>query len=154
MLNESQLGALEKAETDKEAHGEFESECSRYCRAHDTFRVGTLKGGGRVYLQTFLDAYSKVAFAKLYDRKTPLVAVLNDRIAASLMSMGVAQPDSDRPLHRVLRRARAARVRSGPATPDRQAVLRYSRSLDPAALHESLLLGRDELPRAGQPVPL
>jgi hypothetical protein len=29
---------------DKEAHGEFESECPGYCGAHDTFYVGTLKG--------------------------------------------------------------------------------------------------------------
>jgi hypothetical protein len=29
---------------------------------------------GRIYQQTFVDTYSKVAFAKLYDRKTPLTA--------------------------------------------------------------------------------
>jgi transposase InsO family protein len=34
--------------------------------------VGNLKGVGRVYQQTFIDTYAKVAFAKLYDRKTPL----------------------------------------------------------------------------------
>ncbi len=80
VLNESQLAALEKA--DKEAHGEFESECPGYCGAQDTFYVGTLKGVGRVYQQTFLDTYTKLAFAKLYDRKTPLVAadLLNDRV--------------------------------------------------------------------------
>src|SRR5262249_55001040 len=33
-----------------------------------------LKGVGRVYQQTFLDTHTKLAFAKLYDRKTPLVA--------------------------------------------------------------------------------
>jgi transposase InsO family protein len=44
--------------------------------------VGTLKGVGRIYQQTFIDTYSKVAFAKLYDRKTALVAadLLNDRV--------------------------------------------------------------------------
>ena len=31
-----------------------------------------MKGVGRIYQQTFVDTYSKVAFAKLYDRKTPL----------------------------------------------------------------------------------
>jgi hypothetical protein len=36
--------------------------------------VGTLKGVGRSYQQTFSDTYSKVAFAKLYDRKTSLTA--------------------------------------------------------------------------------
>lgn len=46
------------------------------------FYVGTLKGVGRVYQQGFIDTYSKVAFAKLYDRKTPLTAadLLNDRL--------------------------------------------------------------------------
>ena len=49
VLTESQLVALEKAKGDKEAHGEFESECPGYCVAQDTFYVGTLKGVGRVY---------------------------------------------------------------------------------------------------------
>jgi hypothetical protein len=31
-----------------------------------------LKGIGRVYQQTVIDTYAKVAFAKLYDRKTPI----------------------------------------------------------------------------------
>ena len=35
----------------------------------DTFYVGTLKGVGRIYRQTFIDTDSKVGFAKLYDRK-------------------------------------------------------------------------------------
>lgn len=44
--------------------------------------VGTLKGVGRVYQQTYVDTYAKVAFAKLYDRKTPITAadLLNDRV--------------------------------------------------------------------------
>src|SRR5260221_2625423 len=82
LLTEAQIAALEKAKDDKEAHGEFESECPGYCGAKDTFYVGTLKGVGRVYQQTFIDAYDKVAFAKLYDRKTPITAaeILNDRV--------------------------------------------------------------------------
>ena len=32
------------------------------------------KGVGRVYQQTVIDTYAKVAFAKLYDRKTPITA--------------------------------------------------------------------------------
>jgi transposase InsO family protein len=82
VLTESQLAALEKAQTEKEAHGEFESECPGYCGAQDTFYVGTMKGVGRIYQQTFIDTYTKVAFAKLYDRKTPLTAadLLNDRV--------------------------------------------------------------------------
>lgn len=82
VLTESQLAALEKAKTEKEAHGEFESECPGYCGAQDTFYVGNMKGVGRIYQQTFVDTYSKVAFAKLYDRKTPITAadLLNDRV--------------------------------------------------------------------------
>jgi len=37
---------------------------------------------GRIYQQTFIDTYSKVVLAKLYDRKNALVAadLLNDRV--------------------------------------------------------------------------
>jgi transposase InsO family protein len=82
ILTESQLAALEKAKAEKDAHGEFESECPGYCGAQDTFYVGTMKGVGRIYQQTFIDTYTKVAFAKLYDRKTPITAadLLNDRV--------------------------------------------------------------------------
>ena len=82
VLTEGQLVALEKAKAEKETHGEFESECPGYCGAQDTFYVGTMKGVGRIYQQTFIDTYAKVAFAKLYDRKTALTAadLLNDRV--------------------------------------------------------------------------
>jgi transposase InsO family protein len=81
LLTESQLAAMEKAKQNKEAHGEFDSECPGYCVAQDTFYVGTLKGVGRVYQQTFIDTYSKLGFAKLYDSKTPITAAdtLTDR---------------------------------------------------------------------------
>jgi transposase InsO family protein len=82
ILTEAQLAALEKAKVDKEAQGEFESEGPGYCGAQDTFYVGTLKGVGRISQQTFLDTSSKVAFAKLYDRKPSLTAadLLNDQV--------------------------------------------------------------------------
>ena len=82
VLTEAQIVALEKAKTEKEAHGEFESEHPGYCGAQDTFYVGNLKGVGRIYQQTFIDTYAKVACAKLYDRKTPITAadLLNDRV--------------------------------------------------------------------------
>jgi hypothetical protein len=82
ILTEAQVAALEKATADREAHGEFESECPGYCGAQDTFSVGTLKGVGRIGQQTFIDTSCTVAFAKLYDRKTPLTAadLLNDRV--------------------------------------------------------------------------
>ena len=82
VLTEAQVVALEKAKADKEAHGEFVSECPGYCGALDTFYVGTMKGVGRIYQQTFIDTYSKVGFAKLYEDKTPITAadILNDRV--------------------------------------------------------------------------
>lgn len=82
ILTEAQLTALEKAKQEQEACGEIETEHPGYLGAQDTFYVGTLKGVGRIYQQTFIDTYSKVAFAKLYDRKNALVAadLLNDRV--------------------------------------------------------------------------
>jgi transposase len=44
ILTESQLAALGKAKADKEAHGEFESECPGYCGAQDTFGACTRAG--------------------------------------------------------------------------------------------------------------
>jgi hypothetical protein len=63
----------------------------------DTFYVGTLKGVGRIYQQTVIDTYAKVAFAKLYDRKTPITAteILNDQVVPFFDEHGI-------PLSRVL----------------------------------------------------
>jgi transposase InsO family protein len=82
VLTEEQLAALERAKHQKEAHGEIETEHPGYLGSQDTFYVGTLKGVGRIYQQTFIDTYCKVAFAKLYDRKNALVAadMLNDKV--------------------------------------------------------------------------
>ena len=77
VLTEAQLAALEKVKTEKEAHGEFESEHPGYCGAQDTFHVGNLKGVGGVYQQTFIDTYAKVACVKLYDRKTLITIIDN-----------------------------------------------------------------------------
>src|SRR5215472_4829439 len=71
LLTEAQIVALEKAKADKEAHGEFESECPGYCGAQDTFYVGTLKGVGRIYQQTVIDTYAKVAFAMTARPRSP-----------------------------------------------------------------------------------
>jgi transposase InsO family protein len=91
VLTEAQVVALERARQDNEAYGEFESECPGYCVAQDTFYVGTLKGVGRIYQQTCIDTYSKVVFAKLYDRKTPITAadLLNDRVVPFFDEHGV-----------------------------------------------------------------
>ncbi len=78
-----------KAKTEKEVHGEFESECSGYCGA---FYVGNMKGRGRIDQQTFFDTDAKVVFAKLYDRKTPITAaeILNDRVLPFFEAQGIA----------------------------------------------------------------
>jgi hypothetical protein len=82
ILTEDQVRALEKAKEEKQAHGEIETAHPGYLGAQDTYYVGTIKGVGRIYQQTFIDTYSKVAQAKLYDRKNALVAadMLNDRV--------------------------------------------------------------------------
>jgi len=82
ILTESQLKAMEKAKEEKEAHGEIETEHPGYLGAQDTYYVGTIKGVGRIYQQTFVDTYCKVVFAKIYDRKNALVAadLLNDKV--------------------------------------------------------------------------
>ena len=82
ILTESQLAALERAKEEKQVHGEIETEHPGYLGAQDTFYVGTLKGVGRIYQQTFIDTYTKVAVVKLYDRKNALVAAdtLNDQV--------------------------------------------------------------------------
>jgi len=82
ILTESQLVALERKKHDDEACGEIETAHPGYLGSQDTFYVGTFKGVGRVYQQTFVDTYSKVAFAKLYTTKTPITSadILNDRV--------------------------------------------------------------------------
>src|SRR5690606_16121388 len=82
VLTESQLSALERAKEEKKAHGEIETHHPGYLGAQDTYYVGNIKGVGHIYQQTFIDTYSKVAFAKLYDRKNALIAadMLNDQV--------------------------------------------------------------------------
>lgn len=82
ILTEAQLQALERAKEEKVLQGEIETEHPGYLLAQDTYYVGTIKGVGRIYQQTVIDTYSKIAFAKLYDRKNALVAadMLNDKV--------------------------------------------------------------------------
>lgn len=82
ILNDAQVAALEKKKHDDEVCGEIETAHPGYLGSQDTFYVGNLKGVGRIYQQTFVDTYSKVAFAKLYITKTPITAadVLNDKV--------------------------------------------------------------------------
>ena len=43
--------------------------------AVDTFFVGTLKGIGKIYLQTVIDTFSRYAWGQLHTSKIPLTAV-------------------------------------------------------------------------------
>ena len=82
ILTESQLVALERSRDEKEAHGEIETEHPGYLGAQDTYYVGTIKGVGRIYQQTFIDTYCKIAFAKVYTVKNAITSadLLNDRV--------------------------------------------------------------------------
>jgi hypothetical protein len=91
VLTEQQVRAMEKAKQEKEAHGEIDTAHPGYLGAQDTYYVGTIQSIGRIYGQTFIDTYSKVAFVKLYDRKNALVAadMLNDRVLPFFEEQGV-----------------------------------------------------------------
>lgn len=82
ILTEEQVAALEKLKEKKEASGEIETEHPGYLGSQDTYYVGTIKGIGRIYQQTFIDTYSRVAMAKLYTEKTAITAadMLNDQV--------------------------------------------------------------------------
>jgi transposase InsO family protein len=100
VLTEAQVVALEKKQEDDVAHGEIETAHPGYLGSQDTFYVGTIKGVGRIYQQTFVDTYSKWAAAKLYTTKTPITAadLLNDRVLPFLaeQEMGLIRVLTDR----------------------------------------------------------
>jgi transposase InsO family protein len=82
VLTEAQLAALERKKEEQQILGEIETEHPGYLGSQDTFYVGTLKGVGRIYQQSFVDTFSKIAKCKLYQMKTPLTAAdcLNDKV--------------------------------------------------------------------------
>lgn len=92
VLTESQIIALERKKDDDLACGEIETAHPGYLGSQDTFYVGTLKGVGRVYQQTFVDTYSKVAVCKLYTTKTPITAAdtLNERVLPFFEAQGMS----------------------------------------------------------------
>ena len=82
ILTEAQVIAMEKKKDEEIASGEIETHHPGYFGSQDTYYVGYIKGVGKIYQQTFVDTYSKVAFAKLYLMKTALTAadLLNDKV--------------------------------------------------------------------------
>ena len=91
ILTEAQVSALEKKQDDDVAHGEIETAHPGYLGSQDTFYVGTIKGVGRIYQQTFVDTYSKWAAAKLYTTKTPIAGadLLNDQVLPFFAEQGM-----------------------------------------------------------------
>lgn len=91
ILTEAQLAALEKAKEQKIAKGEIETHHPGYLGSQDTYYVGTIKGVGRIYQQTYIDTYCKVAQAKLYVSKDPITAadLLNDRVLPMYEEQGI-----------------------------------------------------------------
>jgi len=82
ILTEAQMIAMERKKEKREALGEIETEHPGYLGAQDTYYVGNIKGVGRIYQQTFIDTYTRVAFAKLYESKHAITSadLLNDRV--------------------------------------------------------------------------
>jgi hypothetical protein len=91
VLTEAQVAALERKREEQLECGEIETAHPGYLGSQDTFYVGNMKGVGRIYQQTFVDTYAKVAFAKLYTTKAPLAAadLLNDRVLPFFHDQGV-----------------------------------------------------------------
>ena len=91
ILTEPQLVAMEKAKEAKVAHGQIETHHPGYLGAQDTYYVGTIKGVGRIYQQTFIDTYCKVAEAKLYSAKDAITAadLLNDKVLPMYEEQGI-----------------------------------------------------------------
>lgn len=78
-LTDDQHAALERKKHDEKACGKIETVHPGYLGSQDTFYVGKV---GRIYQQTLVDTYSKVAFAKICTTKTPITAadMLNDKV--------------------------------------------------------------------------
>lgn len=73
-LSEEQIRALERFSPEfRDRH--IETKHPGDLVAVDTFLVGTLKGVGRVYLQSVIDCHSRYAWGRLYTTKLPVTAV-------------------------------------------------------------------------------
>jgi transposase InsO family protein len=76
--------------TDPQEH--VEAPTPGFLGCQDTYFVGTLKGVGRIYAQSFVDANCSWAQAKLYLSKIPMTAVdlLHDRVLPVYDQAGIA----------------------------------------------------------------
>jgi transposase InsO family protein len=91
VLTEAQLKALENKKQLQEAHGEIETAHPGYLGCQDTYYVGNFKGIGKVYGQTYIDSYTRVAEAKLYTEKTAITSahILNERVLPWYCEQGI-----------------------------------------------------------------
>jgi transposase InsO family protein len=82
ILTEAQVAALERKKEDEQTKGEIETHHPGYLGAQGTYYVGYIKGVDKIYQQTFIDTYTRVAFVKVYDRKNALIAadMLKDKV--------------------------------------------------------------------------
>ena len=83
ILTERQIRLLQKYRgrtVDPEQH--VEAPYPGYLLCQDTYFVGTIKGIGKIYTQSVVDAHCSLGFAKLYLSKVPMTAVdvLDDRV--------------------------------------------------------------------------
>lgn len=93
VLTEAQARLLRRWQgktSDPQVH--IEAPRSGYLLCQDTYFVGTIKGVGRIYLQSVVDAHSSLAFGKLYLSKVPMTAVdvLHDRVLPFYDEHGVS----------------------------------------------------------------
>jgi len=73
-LSDEQIRLLERFDPEfRERH--IETEYTGQLVSIDTFMVGSLKGVGRIYLQTVIDCHSRYAWGRLYTNKLPVTAV-------------------------------------------------------------------------------
>ncbi len=88
-LSEEQIKALERFSPEfRERH--IEAPHTGALVAVDTFLVGSLKGVGRIYLQSAIDCHSRYAWGRLFTTKIPLTAVqtLNNDVLSTFEEHG------------------------------------------------------------------
>jgi len=96
VLTEAQMRLLRRWRgkvTDPDQH--IQAPRAGYLLCQDTYFVGTIKGVGRVYQQTVVDAHSSQAFAKLYLSKVPMFYNLGpERMKVSNAELGFVSSNS------------------------------------------------------------
>ena len=138
-LSEEQIQALERFDPEyRERHIEVGAKGERL--AVDTFFAGTLKGVGKVYIQTVLDCFSRFVWARLYTSKMPVTARSDPeqpRAAVLREASGESPDNPERQRPRVLRPARQALVRTLPAARGDRAPDHEGRQAPVERLHRS-----------------